>query len=107
MTPSDIKKYAKATHCWFCEKPLGEDKVRDHCHISGKYRGAAHYLCNLQHKIQPYKTKIPIFFHNLEGYDAHLIMQSVAKTDWPISVIPKTDENYISFTLANQLVSRL
>ena len=40
-------EYHTATHCWICEKELNGDKVLDHCHITGKYRGAAHKACNL------------------------------------------------------------
>jgi len=49
---------------------LGEDKVRDHCHLTGKFRGAAHNECNLQYRVPRF---IPVFFHNVSRYDAHLL----------------------------------
>ena len=56
---------------------MNKDKVIDHDHITGKYRGAAHSSCNLKLRIDHDKIKIPVFFHNLRGYDAHLIMQYI------------------------------
>ena len=53
--------------------------VRDHCHITGKYRGSAHNNCNLQLRIDPEKLKIPVIFHNLKGYDSHFIIKKIRK----------------------------
>ena len=66
LTKSQIKEYKRATKCHICFKPFNEKKrkVRDHCHYTGLYRGAAHSLCNLQYKIPNY---IPVVFHNLAG----------------------------------------
>ena len=47
---------------------LDTDKVRDHCHVTGKFRGAAHDNCNKKLRIP---RKLPIIFHNLQGYDGH------------------------------------
>ena len=52
-------------------------RVRDHCHITGKYRGSTHQECNLKLKIKPEEIKIPVIFHNLRGYDSHFIMQEI------------------------------
>ena len=59
---------------WICNKSfdLIDEKVRDHCHISGKFRGAAHFSCNANLQIS---KKVPIVFHNLRGYDSHLIIK--------------------------------
>ena len=54
-------------------------KVRDHCHITGKYRGSAHQDCNLKLRIKPEDIKIPVIFHNLRGYDSHFIMQEIGE----------------------------
>ena len=54
-----------------------EIKVRDHYHISGKYRGSAHQECNLKLKLDASKLKVPVIFHNLRGYDSHFIMQQI------------------------------
>ena len=77
LTRSQISKYNKARECHICFKPFGANdrKVRDHCHYSGLYRGAAHSSCNLQYKIPNY---IPVVFHNLAGYDAHLFIRELA-----------------------------
>ena len=54
-------------------------KVRDHCHVSGSFRSASHSICNLQYSIKKWSWKLPVFIHNLTGYDAHLILKSLAK----------------------------
>ena len=92
-------KYEKET-CTICGKFSPKyTKVRDHCHITGQFRGAAHSKCNLQLKIDPDKVKIPVFFHNLRGYDSHLIMQAISKLEGDIKCIPNNMEKYISFSL--------
>ena len=69
-----------------------DDRVRDHCHLTGKYRGAAHSKCNLKMRTPKF---VPVLFHNLEGYDSHLFVKSLGGK---VSCIPKTDEKYISFS---------
>ena len=114
MTPGDKLKHDGATQCHVCKRPLidlqwddkkkiyKKDSVRDHCHITGKYRGAAHKACNLKLRIEPGKTPIPVVFHNLCGYDSHLIMQAISKVEGQMKCIPNNMEKYISFSL-NQL----
>ena len=70
-------------------------KVRDHCHFTGKYRGAAHNQCNLSCR-KP--LILPVTFHNLQGYDAHLFIKQLAKVDGDLTSIPTTEEKYISFS---------
>ena len=98
LTKSQIKEYKWATKCHICFKPFSEKKrkVRDHCHYSGLYRGAAHFSCNLQYKIPSY---IPVVFHNLTGYDAHLFIRELAKYTTGMGVIAKNTEDYISFSI--------
>ena len=60
------------------KKPVN-GPVRDHCHITGKYRGSAHNFCNLKLRLNPEYIKIPVIFHNLKGYDSHFIMQKIGK----------------------------
>ena len=98
LTKSQIKEYSKARECHICFKSFGKNdrKVRDHCHYSGLYRGAAHSSCNLQYKIPNY---IPVAFHNLAGYDAHLFIRELAKYTTDINVIAKNTEDYISFSI--------
>ena len=101
LTPKEMDRYKRSERCHICFKPFKEDKpkVRDHCHYSGRYRGPAHTKCNLQYKILSY---IPIMFHNLSGYDAHLFIKELAasSTDGAkMGVITKNKEDYISFSI--------
>ena len=77
LTSNQNEKYKKSKRCHICSRPftLKEPKVRDHCHYTGNCGGAAHRNCNLQYKIPSY---IPIVFHNLAGYDAHLFIRELA-----------------------------
>ena len=79
MTEVDKVEFKKAEECHICEKKYTEKDihVRDHCHITGKYRGSAHQECNLKLRINPQEIKIPVIFHNLRGYDSHFIMQEI------------------------------
>ena len=88
LTKSQIKEYKRATKCHVCLKPFSkkERKVRDHCHHSGLYQGAAHSSCNLKYKIPNY---IPVVFHNLTGYDAHLFIRELSKYTTGMGVIAK------------------
>ena len=102
MTLKDKLDFQKSNSCSICEKEYSdEDKpVRDHCHITGKYRGSAHNSCNLKLRIDPEKLKIPVIFHNLKGYDSHFIIKKLGKNS-NISVIAQNFEKYISFKIDN------
>ena len=76
-------------------------KVRDHCHVTGKFRGVAHWSCNINFQLT---KKVPIIFHNLRGYDSHLIFSEISKLDAKISVIPNGLEKYMAFFLNENLV---
>ena len=78
-----------------------KDSVRDHDHMTGKYRGAAHNECNFKLKLNPKTMPIPVLFHNLKGYDGHLLMQAMARVQGEIKCIPTNTEKYISFSLGN------
>ena len=69
--------------------------MRDHCHFTGKYRGAAHNECNLKCR-KP--LILPVIFHVLQGYDAHLFIKQLAKVPGDLSSIPTTEEKYITFS---------
>lgn len=106
MTEKDKIDYENAEECHICGEEFNIsqkrniiDKVRDHDHLTGKYRGPAHFDCNLKWRINPEKIKIPVFFHNLRGYDAHLIMQEVHNTDGKLSCLANNTERYISFSI--------
>ena len=119
MTKEDEKEFQKAKECHICNKKyIKEDiKVRDHCHITGKYRGSAHQECNLKLTVNPEEVKIPVIFHNLRGYDSHFIMQEIGaivknhaytntkgeKCQMNINAIPSNMEKYMAFMLGNHL----
>ena len=81
MTENDEMRFKLMDKCHICgEKHTDKDvRVRDHCHITGKFRGSAHQECNLKLRIKPENLKIPVIFHNLRGYDSHFIMQQISK----------------------------
>ena len=92
-------EFENATKCWICHGEFTEKddykKVRDHCHYTGKFRGAAHNKCNLKYK----KPKFfPVVFHNLSGYDSHLFIKNLGVSEGNINCIPNNEEKYISFT---------
>ena len=102
MTIEDENNYQNSQDCWICNEKLDKDKVRDHCHITGKYRGAAHSQCNLKLKIP---KKLPIIFHNLEGYDGHIIFKELNNfNNIDIQVIPKTSERYMSIIINRNII---
>ena len=75
------------------------DSFRDHCHITGEYRCPAYNACNLKLRLRPKTTTIPVVFHNLRGYDSHLLTQVISNVEGRITCIPKKTEKYISFSL--------
>ena len=91
--------------CLFSAAPLlvpnFKDSVRDHDHVTGKYRGSAHNEYNFKLKLNPKTMPIPVIFHNLKGYDGHLLMQAMARVQGGIKCIPTNTEKYISFSLGN------
>lgn len=95
FTEDNVRDFENAVTCHICDHILDVDRVRDHCHLTGKYRGAAHSYCNIQYKLPKF---IPIFFHNLSGYDSHLFIKELGQAPGSIKLIPKTKESYISFT---------
>ena len=95
MTPKENQQYNTVTICYICAKDLGKDKVRDHCHFTGNFREAAHNSCNLQCR-KP--MLLPVIFHNLQGYDAHLFIKQLSKVKGELNCIPSTEEKYISFS---------
>ena len=100
ITPEEQAQFDGATKCWVCGDPLGDFdggvcKVRDHCHFTVKYRGAAHNKCNLR---LTRSKRIAVLFHNLTNYDNHLFVKALGKTKGDIHVIARNDEKHISVT---------
>ena len=98
LTKKQWKRYKRSTKCHICYKPFTQTnlKVRDHCHYTGLYRGPAHSLCNLRYKIPSY---IPVLYHNLSGYDAHLFIRKLGDHTSDMEVIAKNKEDYINFSI--------
>ena len=95
------REHEAAEKCHICLKEFNDPrnrKVRDHCHYTGLYRGEAHKNCNLKYKIRDH---IPIVFHSLSGYDAHLFIKELGKrfNKNDIGVIAENKEKYISFNV--------
>ena len=119
MTKDEEEKFQKAEECHICDKKYTNKdiRVRDHCHITGKYRGSAHQECKLKLRVNPEEVKIPVIFHNLRGYDSHFIMQEIGaivkkhtytnkkgeKCQMDINAIPNNMEKYMAFMLGNHL----
>ena len=78
MTAEQNEEFQRTNICWICGKliDIGDNKVRDHCHISSKYRGPSHWSCNINLKIS---GKLVVIFHNLRGYDSHLVFKGLNK----------------------------
>ena len=104
MTTEDENNFQNSNDSWISTQKIIKDKVRDHCHITGKFRGAAHKECNSKLRIP---RKLPIIFHNLEGYDGHIIFKELKLNNFDnidIQVIPKSSEKYMSIIINRNIV---
>ncbi|XP_066583755.1 uncharacterized protein [Prorops nasuta] len=96
MSKEDIEKFVKTSFCHICEKPfsVNDIKVRDHDHITGLFRGAAHNSCNINYKL---KLNIAVIFNNLSNYDAHFLIRDITNSfDGNVKVIPLNMEKYMT-----------
>ena len=102
MMKENNEDFKNSTKCWIYDNDYvdADVKIRDHCHITGKYRASAHGYCNINLRLN---HKIPIIFHNLKNYDSHLIMQELGKFNLKVSVIQYGLEKYTSSTINNKL----
>ena len=103
MSEEEEHLFQQINSCQICKKIINDDneKVRDHCHITSKFRGAAHQSCNLSFQLT---KRIPVIFHNLKEYDSHLIFSVLHKFNLKINVIPNGLEKYMAFLLNKNLV---
>ena len=85
LTTQEQRRHNNVTNCWVFKKELNGDSVKDHCHITGKYHGLVHKDCNLQLQIKARQMHIPVIFHNLSGYDSHIIMKGIGQ--WNVQMI--------------------
>ena len=102
ITPQQEQQFYKDINCHICDNKLNNNRVRDHCHITGLYRGAAHSQCNIDFNYKNFK--VPVVFHNLKNYDAHFIIANLNKNNTfnkQMSVIANNSEKYMCFSLGN------
>ena len=98
MKEENEEDYRNNINCRFCEKEIVSDKVIDHCHLTGKYRGPAHNTCNINVK-QKDSIFIPFEFHNFSNYDCHMFFKKLVvlkKDEVKFKILPKTNEEYIA-----------
>ena len=103
MSAEGEERFQSSNKCWICDKlfHVQDNKVRHHDHITGKYRGSAHWSFNINLKLT---KKVLVIFHDLRGYESHLIIKEIGKSDVKVNVIPNGLEQYIAFTINNNLV---
>ena len=108
LTNGENKFYKKQEKCHICQKEFCYDKndkkkfkiyqkVRDHCHYTGKFRGAAHSICNLNYKVP---QEIPVKIHNGSKYDYHFIIRELAEEfKGQFECLGENTEKYITFSV--------
>ena len=103
MCEKEEEQFQSSNTYWICEKLIddGDKKVRNHYHIAGKYRGAAHWSSNINLKLT---KKVCVIFHNLRGHDSHLIFCELNKFDVKIDVIPNRLGKYMAVFFNKNLV---
>ena len=103
MSEKEEHLFQQSNSCWICKKLIDndEEKVRDHCHVTGKFRGAAHWDCNINFQLT---KKVPVIFHNWRGYDSHLIFNEFDKFDVKPNAVPNGLEKHMAFNLNKNLV---
>ena len=108
LTDNENKFYEEQKECHICQKEFCYDKnekkkfkiyqkVRDHCHYTGKFRGAAHSICNLNYKVP---QEIPVKIHNGSKYDYHFIIRELAEEfKGQFECLGENTEKYITFSI--------
>ena len=111
LTTEEKIHYNKQKICYICKKEINnndttessslerkkQQKVKDHCHYTGKYRGAAHNICNLRYKVP---KEIPVVFHNGSTYDYHFIIKELVKEfEGNFDCLGENTEKYITFSI--------
>ena len=98
MSKENEEDFKNNNICRFCEKEILSDKVRDHCHLTGKYRGPAHNTCNINVKRKD-NNFIPFAIHNFSNYDCHMFFKRLVdlkKNKVKFKIILKTNEEYFA-----------
>ena len=80
MSAEDEERFKSGNKRWICDKifDVGDNKAKDHCHVTEKYKDSTQWSCNINLKLT---KKVPVICHNLRGCDSHLIMQEIGKFD--------------------------
>ena len=99
MSKEEGEQFQSSSTCWICEKLIDDvdEKVRDCCHVTmivGKFRGTAHWSCNINLQLT---KEVHVIFHNLRGYDSHLIFCELDKFDVKIYIILNRLEKCMAF----------
>jgi len=108
LTPEQEQDFQKQTKCYICSEKFDSPKVRDHCHLTGAYRGASCNTCNLNfHNMKlskktgkEYEVNADLIcaFHNLRGYDGHFIIQEASKYTDNVRAISQSFEKFMTFS---------
>ena len=104
MTENDWDIFLNSDVCHICGKEVGPFslRARDHCHLTGRFRGLSHPSCNIKYRLS---KKIPVVLHNLKNYDAHIIMQGISAVGKEqVKCIPNNMEKYVSFSIGKHLM---
>ena len=103
MTEKEEYLFQQSNNCWICKKIIDneDEKVRDHCHTTGKFSSSAHWDCNINFQLT---KRIPVIFHNLKGYDSHLFFFELRKFNLKVDIIPNGLQKYMAFFLGKDLV---
>ena len=103
MSAKEGERFQLSNIYWICNKlfDVADNKVRDHCNVSGKYRGAAHSSCIVNFKTT---KNVPVIFHNLKSYDSHLIFKELSNFNVKVDVIPKGLEKCTAFMINKNLL---
>ena len=103
MSEEDEERFQLGNICWNFDKlfDVRHNKAKDCCHITRKYRGSAHWSCNIHLALT---KNVPVIFHNVRGYVSHLFMKKICKFDEKVTLIPNGLEKYRAFTINENLV---
>ena len=103
MSAEDAERFQLSNKYCICNKlfDVGNNKIKDHCHITGKYRGSAYWNCNINLRLT---KNVPVIIHDLRVYGSYLIMQELGKFDAKVNIIPNGLKKYMAFTINNDLV---
>ena len=114
LTKKEEENYNNQKICYICKKEFitsdttehkKNHKARDHCHYTGKYRGAAHNTCNLRYQIP---KEIPIIFHNSSTYDYHFIIRELVKEfEGNFECLGENTEKHITFSVSIKKESKI